>query len=117
MQHQELKDILFKKLIQEKAFWSYDMSEVKSISDEALIEKTIVSLGHKDLKILFEVFPKNRIKKVWRERLAIAGDYHRGINYMMCIIYFDIKDPNRYLKTVITKHCKKLEKLSSHLKI
>ena len=111
MKRNELKNTLFQKLLNERAFWSYDMSEVKSIPDEVLIEKTILSLGHEDLKILFEVFPKNRIKKVWRERLAIAGDYHRGINYMMCIIYFDIKDPNRYLKTIITKHYKKMESL------
>jgi hypothetical protein len=111
MKRNALKNALFQRLLNERAFWSYDMSEVKSISDEVLIEKTIVSLGHEDLKILFEVFPKNRIKKVWRERIAIAGDYHRGINYMMCIIYFDIKDPNRYLKTIITKHYKKMESL------
>ena len=106
--HQEMKKNLYKKLLDARAFWSYDMAGVETIPDEMLIEKTIVCLGHKELQILFEVFPKKYIKKVWRERLAIAGDYYKNINYMMAHIYFNIKDPEKYMKTVSTIYVKKI---------
>ena len=105
---QEIKKDLYQKLLTTRAFWSYDMTGVEIIPDEMLIEKTIVCLGHKELQILFEIFPKKYIKKVWRERLAIAGDYYKIINYMMAHIYFDIKDPDKYMKTVSTIHVKKV---------
>lgn len=106
--HQEIKEELYQKLLNVSAFWSYDMTSVASISDELLIEKTIICLGHEELQILFELFPKKYIKKVWRERVAIAGDYYKNINYMMAHIYFDIKDPEKYMKTVSTIHVKKI---------
>ena len=105
---QEIKKDLYQKLLTTRAFWSYDMTGVEIIPDEMLIEKTIVCLGHKELQILFEIFPKKYIKKVWRERLAIAGDYYKNINYMMAHIYFDIKDPERYMKSVSTIYVKKI---------
>ena len=105
---QEIKEELYHKLLNARAFWSYDMAGVASVSDEVLIEKTILCLGHDELQILFEVFPKKYIKKVWRERVAIAGDYYKNINYMMAHIYFDIKDPEKYMKRVSTIHVKKI---------
>ena len=106
--NQKIKEELYKRLIIAHAFWSYDMKGATSISDEILIEKTIICLGHEELQILFEIFPKKFIKKVWRERLAIAGDYYKNINYMMAHIYFEIKDPDKYMKTVSTIYVKKV---------
>jgi len=106
--YQEIKAELYQKLLEAHAFWSYDISNRKSIPDEILIEKTIVYLGHEELQMLFKIFKKKYIKKVWRERLAIAGDYYKNINYMMAHIYFEIKDPNKYMKTAFTIHLKKM---------
>jgi len=106
--YQEIKEGLYQKLLNVQAFWSFNIAGLTNIPDEILIEKTITCLGYEELQILFEVFPKKFIKKVWRERLAIAGDYYKNINYMMAHIYFDIKDSERYMKTVFTIHVKKV---------
>ena len=107
-QNQAIKEELYKKLLNTRAFWSYNMTDVASVPNEVLIEKIIICLEHEELQILFEVFPKKYIKKVWRERLAIAGNYYKHINYMMAHIYFNIKDPEKYMKTVSTIHVKKI---------
>jgi len=41
------------------AFWSYNLSDIsaKTISDEMLIEKSLVHLDIADLKKLFLIFP------------------------------------------------------------
>ena len=41
---------LFRKLKKENCFWSYDMSKMKSISDEALIEHVLLYLDIDDLR-------------------------------------------------------------------
>ena len=95
---EDIKRILFDKLIAEKSFWSYDMTGIDMVSDEILILKTLIHLDMHEIDLLFCVFPSSKIKKVWREQMAIQGEYYYSLNL------FDIKRPKQYLKTVETKH-------------
>jgi len=109
--NQEIKEKLYRKLLTVNAFWSFDMSNQKSIPDTVVITKTIVHLDIDEINLLFKVFPKNTIKKIWREELVIQGNYYKDINRLMAWMYFDIKKPDQYIKTIITKHYQKIKAL------
>ena len=90
------------------AFWSYDVSDIseKTISDDMLIEKSLVHLDIDDLKKLFSIFPHKKIKEVWKNQLCVQEPYYHGLNTMLAYLYFDIKNPDRYLKTISRRNLK-----------
>lgn len=102
-----LKLALAKKLIGHNAFWSYSSVKPEDISDEDLIEKTFIHLDMPEIAMLFEVYSRQYLKKVWKERLAIQGDYLYDLNVMIALYYFDIKNPERYLKYIENEHFRK----------
>ena len=71
---------LFQKLKEENAFWSYNMECVEDINDRMLIVKTLVHLDLNEIDKLFEIFSFEKVKKVWREELAISGEYYHTLN-------------------------------------
>ncbi|MDO5523899.1 MAG: hypothetical protein Q4G48_07645 [Bacteroidia bacterium] len=99
-----IKSELLKKLKAENAFWSYNTANTNRINDRMLIVKTLVHLDLPEIDMLFKIFPFNEIKKVWREELAISGEYYHNLNRFLAWWYFDIKNPDSYLKSVVTKH-------------
>jgi hypothetical protein len=108
---QTVKAKLLCDLIEWKAFWSYppDSVTIENISDELLIEKTLVHLDIDDINKLFTVFPSKTIKDVWKTRLCPQEPYYHGLNVMLAYLYFDIKNPERYIKTQSSKHLKSLK--------
>ena len=104
------KALLFKHLKKEKTFWSYDPESVsiKNMDDDMLIEKTLLHLDIDDINRLFTMFPKSRIKKIWRTRLCPLEPYYNGLNRMFAYIYFDVKNPDRYIKIQCRKHIKEV---------
>lgn len=108
MNKANIKSGLYKKLKEENAFWSYDVSHIEQIDDRTLIAKTLVHLDLSEINQLFEVFHFETIKKVWREELAISGEYYHSLNRFFAWWYFNIKDPDRYLKWIETRHINSL---------
>ena len=104
----DIKKILLKELKNNHVFWSYNNAKItiRSISDEMLIQKTLTHLDIKEINLLFHYYKPNFIKKVWREQMAIQGDYLRTLNRFLAWYYFDIKKPDKYLKTIETKRLK-----------
>ena len=107
----DIKKQLLKKLKNEHIFWSYDSAKinVRNIPDEMLIQKTLTHLDIGDIDLLFYYYKSDFIRKVWREQMAIQGDYLRVLNRFLAWYYFDIKKPDRYLKTIETKHLKQYD--------
>ncbi|MDP2334984.1 MAG: hypothetical protein Q8N05_00750 [Bacteroidota bacterium] len=103
------KEILSKKLIERNCFWSYKMRQDTPIPDDILIEKTLIYLDLDDINKLFKLFPNRKIKQVWRNRLVIQGDYYRSLNKLLAWLYFDIKNPDKYIKTAVSQHVNKLK--------
>ncbi len=103
------KQILSKKLIERNSFWSYKMRQDTTIPDDILIEKTLIYLDIDDINKLFNLFPNRKIKQVWRNRLVIQGDYYRRLNKLLAWMYFDIKNPDRYIKRIVSQHVNKFE--------
>jgi hypothetical protein len=96
------REILNQKLIQRNSFWSVKIPQ--EIPDDVLIEKTLIYLDLEDINQLFKLFSFKKIKQVWRNRVVTQGDYYHTLNKLLAWMYFDIKNPDRYIKTTITRH-------------
>ena len=106
------KNLLLRKLKKENAFWSYAPASVtfRNVDDDTLIEKVMLHLDIDSINQLFEIFPKTHIKRVWQTRLCPLEPYYNGLNRMLAYIYFDIKNPDRYIAQQSRKHIKELIK-------
>ena len=107
---QMIRNHLCKQLVAKNAFWSYDVESYDAIPDEELIEKCFTILDMDDIDLMFELFPRKYIQKVWKERMAIQGEYMQMLNIMIAIYYFSIKEPEKYLAKVERQHINKLLK-------
>ena len=105
---EELRKGLFEKLIQARAFWSYDEVSTETLPDELLIEKVFVHLDMDDIAKLFELYSKKFIHKVWRENMAVQGEYLFDLNVMIALYFFHIRKPEAYLRRQELLHLKKL---------
>ena len=104
----ELRHALCTRLIASNAFWSYDGVNEESIGDEDLVEKTFMFLDMDDISVLFEIFPRKFVRKVWEERLACQGEYLRNLNMMIAQYYFGIENPETFLHRKEMCHIRKM---------
>ncbi|MDE7475813.1 MAG: hypothetical protein K2M71_09325, partial [Duncaniella sp.] len=67
----EIKQLLFEQLKEERAFWSYNPDSIAAskISDEQLIALTMRYLDLPEINQLFLIFPKHKIKAAWQHIL------------------------------------------------
>ena len=111
MDRERSKSDLLHALKKMNAFWSYNVSDVseETVSDDMFIEKSLIHLDISDLKKLFLLFPYKKIKEVWKNQLCIQEPYYHGLNTMLAYLYFDIKNPDRYLKTISNRNLKSIK--------
>jgi plasmid maintenance system antidote protein VapI len=109
---QSIRNHLCKELVSKNAFWSYDVRSFDSIPDEEIIEKCFTILDMDDIDLMFELYPRKRIQQVWKERMAIQGEYMQMLNIMIAMYYFGIKEPEKYLAKVERQHINNLLKSS-----
>lgn len=109
-----IKQQLLEKLKEEKVFWSYEPESISltTVSDEYLIALTMRHLDLLEIKLLFRIFTKKRIKSAWKRILVPEGDYLYTLNRFFAWYYFDAKNPDSYLKSLITRHYNNLLKQS-----
>lgn len=105
---QKLKTELVERLLEVNAFWSYANVSVANVSDEELIEKVFIHLDLSVIAKLFEIYQRDYIRKVWKEKMIIRGDYLFNLNVMIALYYFNIKRPEKYLRRVEREYFKKL---------
>ena len=103
-----LKGQLCKSLIEGNALWSYNVEHADVIPDEEIVEQTFRVLDLDDIAKLFEIYTYSFVKKTWRERMAVQGDYLFRLNVMIAMYYFGIKNPERYLHRAEKEHIKKI---------
>lgn len=109
-----IREHLCRQLMAKNAFWSFEVKSFDDIPDEELIEKCFTILDMKDIDLMFELFPRKRILQVWRERMAIQGEYMQMLNIMVAMYYFGIKEPEKYLAKAEKQHINKLLKGSKY---
>lgn len=95
--NEDKKHVLWQQLEQSGCLWSY-AKDMNRIDDDLLIEKALLYLEFEDLHKLCELFPMRQIQRVWREHLVSQGDYFGIINWLLAVMFFDIKKPDQYLK-------------------
>ena len=103
-----VREQLFRKLKKENCFWSYDISKMKSISDEALIEHVMLYLDIEDIDKLFSLFGFKKVKRVWLDRVAPQGEMFRPFNILYAWYYFGAKRPEAYVKSIETRHINRI---------
>lgn len=110
-----LKQQLIQTLADKKAFWNYDPEFFKSsgFPEHILIPYTFIYGDVEEIKLLFRIYSKNKIKKNWINELLFDKRYEKLNNYI-AIIFFKIPDFNDFLKSVnYTSRYDKLKKLST----
>ena len=111
---QHIRNHLCELLVAKNAFWSFDVKSFDNIPDEELIEKCFTLLDMEDIDLMFEIFSRKRIQQIWREKMAIQGEYMQMLNTMIAMYYFGIKDPEKYLARAERQHINNLLKNSTH---
>ena len=107
----QLKEQIFSQLLVYQAFWSYDVQKLVDITDNLLIEKTLLYGDVEEILLLFRVFTIKEIKEVWRNSV-IPDERFYSHNYYLAKIFFNIKNPARYIKP-LQKKLSRYEKLNS----
>ena len=105
---EEVRSDLFRKLKNENCFWSYDLSKMDDISDEALIEHVMIYLDIEDINKLFIIFRYKKVKRVWLDRVVPQGEMYRPYNILYAWYYFGAKRPEAYVKSIETRHINKI---------
>lgn len=105
---EDIRSCLFRILKDGNYLWSYDMSKMDSISDEALIEHVLLYLDVDDINKLFRIFDYKKVKRVWLDRVAPQGAMFRSINVLYAWYYFGAKRPEAYVKSIETRHLNRL---------
>ncbi len=99
-----IKSQLLAKLKQEHCFWSYAENSISNIPDDILIEKTLLHLDLEDIDQLFKIYSFRKIKRVWLDYLIPQEEYLYTLNRFFAWYYFKVKHPDRYIKSMITRH-------------
>lgn len=108
MNNDQLHKDLVTKLHKEQAFWSYDISYMKQLPDDVLIEKVLLHLDIDDIKILFKLYPKRKIQRVWKDKMLSQEPMFHGLNRLYSFLLFNIKNPDRYIREHKNKRYKSL---------
>ena len=104
---EKVKSYLLSKLKEGNYLWSYDLSKMNDISDEALIEHVLLYLDIDDIDKLFPLFGYKNVKRVWLDRVAPQGEMFRSFNILYAWYYFGAKRPKAYVKSIETRHINK----------
>ena len=105
-----IREKLTKLLNNEHAFWSYgkDSISADSLNDDQLIAMTMRHLDIDEIKLLFEIFSKEKIKSAWKRLLVPEGEYLYTLNRFFAWYYFNAKNPDAYLKSLETRRLNQL---------
>lgn len=103
---EQQKKVLFRKLSEEGAFWSYnqDVLSNDALDADDYISLTLRYLDLEEIEILFQLFPYKKIKDVWKDKLIPEGEYLYTLNRFFAWYYFKAKRPDAYIKYLQTRH-------------
>lgn len=102
MKRQETEDMQSRKmdiLAKIKAaggLWSY-RGIPEHLDDDSVIEAALVHLDLEDVPMLFKVWSRSHIKRVWKQRLVSQGKRMNILNYILAVKIFGIRQPDNYL--------------------
>jgi ABC-type glutathione transport system ATPase component len=86
----------FKRYLYSIVNWNSRMFGI--VGQRGVGKTTLVHLDIDDINKLVTVFSSKTIKDVWKTCLCTQEPYYHGLNEMLAYLYFDIKNPERYIK-------------------
>ncbi len=89
-------------LKQKGGFWSYEEKALKNLPENMLIEESLRMGDVPDILLLFRLFSKEKIRQVWKKR-TIPDKRIYARNYYLAKIFFNIQNPDNYLKPLQKK--------------
>lgn len=111
MSQASIKSDLLAKLKQEHCFWSYNEDTISDISDDMLIEKTLLHLDLEEIDQLFQLYPYRKVKRVWLDHLVPQEEYLYTLNRFLAWYYFKAKFPDAYIKSMATRYYNRLAQI------
>jgi hypothetical protein len=99
----DIKQYLEKRLVEENSFWSFEKLSCQNLSDWNLIKYVLLRLDLDDIKYLFQLYPKKKIKQVWLQELVPQGDFLLAMNICFALLYFNARKPRQYVKSMETR--------------
>ena len=102
MQSMSLTDMLkkkkniLKKIKAAGGLWSYQ-GIPEHLDDDSIIEAALVHLELEEMPLLFQIWSRAHIKKVWKERLVSQGRRMNILNYILAVKVFEVNKPDNYL--------------------
>lgn len=109
MSQERIKINLAGKLHREHAFWSFNPETIAQISDDLLIEKVLLHLDIDDIRSLFKLYDKRRIKTIWKEKMLPQSPMYHGLNRLYAWLFFGIKNPDRYIRDAVSKRYRSIQ--------
>lgn len=101
------KRVILEKIKENGGLWSYK-SIPDSLPEDDIIEEGLRHLDFEDMPMIFEIWSKAHIKRIWRERLVSEGRRMNVLNTLLGILFFDVKNINKYLeRNCLSKDLKK----------
>ena len=76
--------------------WSYQ-GIPEHLDDDSIIEAALVHLDLEDMPMLFQIWSKDHIKRVWKERLVSQGRRMNILNYILDVKVFNVNHPDNYI--------------------
>lgn len=92
----EKRMMIMEKIKENGGFWSYS-GRPEHMDDDSVIEASLVHLDLEDLPLLYDIWSKAHIKKVWKERLVSQGKRMNILNYILAVKLFAINNPDKYI--------------------
>jgi len=84
------------KIKENGGFWSY-RGIPEHLDDDSVIEASLVHLDLEDMHLLFGIWSRAHIKRVWKEHLVSQGKRMNVLNYILAVKLFAINNPDKYL--------------------
>ncbi|OFX40596.1 MAG: hypothetical protein A2X05_13795 [Bacteroidetes bacterium GWE2_41_25] len=106
---EKIKADLLKKLQVENALWSFNKSLFSQIPDDLLIEKVLIHLDIDSISSLLTLFPKKMIRNIWKVKMLSQEPMYHQLNRLYAFLYFDISNPDRYIRDSINKKYKSIQ--------
>ena len=93
--HRADRHEILRKIKKNGGLWSYN-AVPESLPDDDVIEEALRHLDFEDMHLVFEIWSKARVKRIWKERLVPEGSRMNVLNTLLGILFFDIRNINKY---------------------
>ena len=92
----EKRHLVLERIKDNGGFWSY-RGIPEDLDDDSVIEAALMHLDLEDLPLLFGIWSKSHIKRVWKERLVSQGKRMNILNFILAVKLFHINNPDEYI--------------------